>query len=421
MEMSGDLVRRDPGISGLGLLLEPAQLREAVHARLGRAPIDEIRLDYLRYKPGVNCLARYEARVGGQSLLVHAKGHGSDKGVKLKKALKRPVVDTLIGPGRVLLEDAGVVFSVFPNDAKLLALLSLAEDSSRECLFGQVFGEESAWRGSRVAQVLNYKPERRLTLRAQRRDGESALVKFHAHSGWANPGTVSGEPLLIGESRRHAVMAYRWQSGTSLRDLGNGHELTADHLAATAGALAAFHAGAADAFTAPDRMGRRQHTISLAEQVAFLLPGLGDRARRLGKNLVRWLEDSSVETRPIHGDFKDEQVIVAAGNATLIDCDRACLGNPLMDLGNFRAHLERRIVSRELAPVAAARHWRWLLSAYENLSGPLPRDDLYRYVALGLFRQLDHPFRDCEPEWGAKMAILLELAETFFNGGPAHA
>ncbi len=46
----------------------------------------------------------------------------------------------------------------------------------------------------------------------------------------------------------------------------------------------------------------------------------------------------------IHGDFKPSQLLVAGERPALVDLDRACLGDPALDLGNFLAVLMKQVV-----------------------------------------------------------------------------
>ena len=191
LSATSDLIRRDSGIPGLGLMLDPARLLAGMRGQLDISKVDAIKLNYLRYKPGMNCLARYELRVKGQTIHAYAKSHGRDAASKLGKAMERPVIDSVLGPGQVVLESERIVFSTFPNDAKLASLQCLGEAGCRQRLFRRVFDEDSEWQGCELANVLNYKPERRYVVRLKRDDGASALAKFYTRSGFGKARTIS--------------------------------------------------------------------------------------------------------------------------------------------------------------------------------------------------------------------------------------
>ena len=59
------LVARDPGLPGLGRLLDPGDFLDALRQALPACDVASARLDYLRYKPGTNLLAGYLARIDG--------------------------------------------------------------------------------------------------------------------------------------------------------------------------------------------------------------------------------------------------------------------------------------------------------------------------------------------------------------------
>ena len=416
-----DLVRRDCAIPGLGLLLAPEQLRDGLNRQLGSEVIEHISLNYLRYKKGINCLGRYDLMADGRSISAFAKAHGSDSCGKLKKAEERPAVDSVIGPGRVLLREAGIVFSVFPNDAKLPSLARLQSDKQRRRLFARIFGCQSPWVDSEIVEVLNYKPERRHVVHLQREDGQSALLKFYTRNGFSRALSIHramGElvPQALGFSRKHGVFAYRWQAGHSLRDLGTHVELLPGCLAATATALAAVHASNPSGLCPPDLDQQEKSLYDLAHQVGFLLPDLHKRALRMACKLVDWLRGQSPGTALVHGDFYDKQVIVNGDEAKLIDFDEVCLGHPLLDLGNYRAHLEWDVARGAMAKSELEQQQRTLLSAYERAAGPVQAMQLRKYTALGLFRLLHRPFRDWEDDWPVKTERLLSKVESLFGG-----
>lgn len=416
-----DLVRRDSAIAGLGLLLAPEQLRDGLNRQLGSEVIDHISLNYLRYKTGINCLGRYDIQAGGRTISAFAKAHGPDSSRKLSKAMQRPAVDSVIGPGRVLLREAGIVFSLFPNDAKLPSLARLQSDHQRRRLFTRIFGHQSPWLDSEIVEVLNYKPERRHVVRLQRADGQSALLKFYTLNGFSRALSIHramGElvPEVLGLSRKHGVFAYRWQAGDSLRALGNRVDSLTDCLAATAAALAAAHTSDPSGLRIPDLNQQEKSLYELAHQVGFLLPHLQKRAVRMACRLADWLRRQPPGTALVHGDFYDKQVIVNGDEAKLIDFDEVSLGDPLLDLGNYGAHLEWDVTREAMTKTELEQQQRALLSAYERVAGPVQEMQLHKYTALGLFRLLHNPFRDWEDDWPEKTGRLLSRIESLFEG-----
>ena len=416
-----DLVRRDCAIPGLGLLLAPEQLRDGLNRQLGSEVIEHISLNYLRYKKGINCLGRYDLMADGRSISAFAKAHGSDSCGKLKKAEERPAVDSVIGPGRVLLREAGIVFSVFPNDAKLPSLARLQSDKQRRRLFARIFGCQSPWVDSEIVEVLNYKPERRHVVHLQREDGQSALLKFYTPNGYSRALSIHRSmrdlvPEVLGRSGKHGVIAYRWQTGNSLRELGTRVDLLPDSLAATAGALAAAHASDPSGLCFPDLNQQEKSLYDLSYQVGFLLPHLHQKAAHMAYKLADWLRRQPLGTAVVHGDFYDKQVIVNGDEAKLIDFDEVCLGHPLLDLGNYQAHLEWDVARGAMTNFDLELQQRTLLSAYEQMAGPVQAMQLHKYTALGLFRLLHHPFRDWEDNWSIKTERLLSRVESLFEG-----
>lgn len=419
-----DLVNRDRGIPGLALLLEPELLVHRLSGHLDTQKIDAIQLDYLRYKPGMNCLARYRITLGNQVVLAHAKAHGSDAGEKIGKSLERPATDTELGPGRVVIDTHGVIFSLFPNDAKLASLKKLQGSQSRRRLLARVFGPASEWIDSDVADVLNYKPERRFVVRLESRQGNSMLAKFYSRNGYARAHAISRKlnksgnsiyPETVGRSKKYRVVAYGWRPGVTLRVLNTQGRCTQAMLGHMAESLAAFHASSGKGLAALQSDGQAARLFALAEQLAVLLPGLSGRAEAMARLLSQWLKAQAPVQRPVHGDFYDKQVIFNGDWPQFIDFDAACLGNPLLDLGSYIAHLENLVSSYGASQVNVEEQSEILVSSYEKMTSPLDRSQLNRYIALALFGLIHHPFRSWVDDWPRKTESLLARVESLFS------
>lgn len=424
LKSTADLVRRDSRIPGLAVTLDPERLLTCLQTQMDISRVESINLNYLRYKPGMNCLARYEIHADGLAISAYAKAHGQDVRIKVDKSRDRPVIDGMLGPGRIVLDDQQIIFSTFPNDAKLTNLQCLGDTNYRQRLFNRVFGVESDWAASTLDEALNYKPERRFVVRLRRPDGEFATAKFYTRSGYAKAHTISRKlnkglhgfcPKTLGRSKKYTVVAYRWQPGTTLRQLGTCGKLSNADLEATAGALARFHATSGDGLASPETGAQLEHLGALADQLGIILPHLAKRTKSVAQSLSQWLGGQVPVRQPIHGDFYDKQAIVNDGKVTLIDLDAAGLGNPIMDLGCYVAHLERQVGNHSMSASEAEAQKDTLIGAYENLTGSVCTDQLDHYIALGLFALIHHPFRDWSPDWPAQTELLLNRVETLLG------
>ena len=423
IDAAADLVRRDRSIPGLGLMLDPSRLLTQLNGKLDCSRVEEIKLVYLRYKPGMNCLALYELTAAGHTSKAYAKAHGEDAAGKMSKSVERTVIDGVLGPGRVVLEDRQIIFSTFPNDAKLASLQCLSDADYRQRLFRRLFGPGSTWQSSTFGQALNYKPERRYVVRLTRADGEPALAKFYSRSGYAKARTISrklGEnregfyPETIGRSKKHAVIAYRWQSGTTLRQLHIDGELRLSDLAAAAATLAEFHASGCGGLLPLKASEQTERLSTLAKHVGVLLPHLHRRAEYVAHQLAQWLDCQTPVRQPVHGDFYDKQAIVCDRHVSLIDLDAVRLDNPLLDLGSYIAHLERQAGNHTMAVTDVELQKKTLVRAYTQSAGHVSTDQLNKYIALGLFDLIHHPFRDWTHNWPAQTEQLLERVESLF-------
>ena len=119
------VVERDRALPGLRTLLDPDEFLAALRPYFPVLELRSARRTYLRYKPGVNCLAAYDLEAAGETLTVYGKAHGSDAAVKLAKDQIRKQIPSRFGPGHIVLEGQATTVRVFPNDSKLNALSRL--------------------------------------------------------------------------------------------------------------------------------------------------------------------------------------------------------------------------------------------------------------------------------------------------------
>jgi len=121
------LVKREVSIPGFRYLLNRDRLSLLLQSACGISGLEDLRLDYLRYKPGMNCIARFEYAVDGKWSHGYAKAFGSDAGVKLQKAREQANLTGPPGTGRVTLQKEQILICFLPHDGKLRAMSRLME------------------------------------------------------------------------------------------------------------------------------------------------------------------------------------------------------------------------------------------------------------------------------------------------------
>ena len=128
------LVDRDRELPGLSTLLDPEQHRGLL-ARLdsGCEQIDNIQCVYLRYKPGVNCLAAYKASWQSGRQLFYAKALPYGEG----KSLRNGEQSAVRNRGVFVDTERSIVLRAFPDDRRLPALRAWIENDSRRHLLAR--------------------------------------------------------------------------------------------------------------------------------------------------------------------------------------------------------------------------------------------------------------------------------------------
>ena len=416
-----ELIRRDTALGGLSLLLDAGQLRRKLSHQIDTSKLGDFKLTYLRYKPGMSCLGRYEFQLAGKTHLAYAKTFCTDSTPKLDKAREVPKFHGPLGPGRLTVQESNLFISFFPHDLRLRSIARLAEPVARGRLLGRIFDDDLEWEGCEES-VLNYKPERRLVVRLVHPKGPAATVKFYTQHEFSRitrlgkpelDSTGLRLPIRIGNSKKHCASAFDWIAGDTLRSYGQDCITVGTHFRNAGQLIARYHASSVIGLSPGDQLLHAQALQSQARQLTFLLPELHDTAEKLADGLQFVPTATAFELRPVHGDFYDKQVIVGSDGLSLIDLDQTHLGNTIEDLGCFIAHQERLALKNQGASgEQISRLSNAFLDGYVEAGGQFHEQQLAGWTALYLFRLSLHPFRDRAMDWpGQTHAILRRVGE----------
>jgi aminoglycoside phosphotransferase (APT) family kinase protein len=424
-----DLVRRDPALPGLALVLDPEAFIGALRRSLPQADLDAsaARITYVKYKPGTNCLVGYRLTMAGRGLDVYAKAYGANASKKLQKAHEQPGQPGALGQGRIPLNDDQVVVSVFPNDAKVRALPSLAEAETRLRLLGELFPDRpTLWVGT--VQGLVYKPERRYVARLLTEAGAQAVLKFYTQPGYRavqrhRKPHEARSPLRLasplGESDRHAALAFEWLPGRLLSETILDPQFDAQAVATVGAALAQLHAQAPEGLKRLTRETEASTLLSQAHVLSLVCPHLAKQAEALARRIAAYLVNRPPVYRLIHGDFHARQVLLNGGTAAILDLDRAVCADPMIDLGLFAAHLEREVIRGNLPASRVAPLVQALLEGYAAAIRQPITDEIQLYTAVELLRLTPRFFRYREPDWPERIEASLGRVKTLLALIPA--
>ncbi len=153
---------------------------------------------------------------------------------------------------------------------------------------------------------------------------------------------------------------------------------------------------------------RRARTV-----MAYAAQGHDEANRRLDQAAAR-LEQFVENWRPTclaHNDFYDDQLIAAPdGRLALVDFEDAGLGDPMLDVGNFLAHLRwsSRFGRGTAAASSGAFHSCLRRAALQRFRWPERCLDLRESVCL--FRTCTNTIRRPRADWRQRLAAGLSLA-----------
>ncbi|MEZ4703288.1 MAG: aminoglycoside phosphotransferase family protein [Rhodothermales bacterium] len=415
------LIARDTALPGLRSVLDPNAFAGMLRANDVPFEVRDAAMTYIRYKPGQSCLVGYEIRTDDGTLPVYTKAYRLDEREKLAKASMRFSEAGKSERGGFVDGARFLLTTFYPHDARLRAMRRLKTAGDQGHLLRDLFGGTSPWAGGRI-ETIRYKPERRFVGRLDVDGVPEAVVKFYtetAFEGLVARSTAFHDagPLrltpLVGRSDRYNGLAFAWMPGARLTEslLDGGADPWTAHQVGLS--LALMHGQAGDGLPVRTPQDEHNHLASVADSLTFLLPEHAGYIQDVVDRIRTGLSRQAGAPCPTHGDFYAKQVLVDGDTIQLLDFDESALDNPMIDVGNFVAHLHRDRMRSGLAEGAMDRYEEAFLEGYRETAGGLAERDWTLYAAAGLLKLAPHPFRFRESDWPERVLEILACADAF--------
>jgi len=417
------LVRSDPALPGLAVLLDPDRFAQTLRDLSPQVQIDSVQNTYVRYKPGINCLAVYQVQSAGTVANVYATVQGIGASDKLHKSSRIPQVPGALGLGVVVLEDLSMVVSCLPNDRKLRAVKRLADHESRRNLLRHTVPDRGdLWESG--LRELRYKPRRRYVAQLVVDEQPKAALKVYTKSSYgialgkiqlfASQTAFRTAPLL-GHCDRHNLVVFEWLPGDRLFEmiLNTGDDLRG--IGQVGASLGHLHSLTLNHLPVVTREAEVARLLEAASELGVVCPHLHQDAQRLARQIADRLVQEPGISRTIHGDFYAKQVLLDRNEPAFVDLDEAAIGDPASDLGRFTAHLEYVAVCGDLAASRVERVSAELLEGHHSTIRHDPSPRLPLYQAAELLHLTTQPFRYRHRDWPDRAEAVLQRTQQIFN------
>lgn len=413
------IVEREPDLPGLRSVLDPELFLATVRRLCPGPEMSSAEAEYVRYKPGTSCLVSYRVTVDGRPVHVYGKCHRADQPHKAENAVAGIEVGGPLGEGPRM--DTALALAVFPypHDPEVRGLRKLYEPERTPVRLRRILPAHRYLHGL-LPQPLSYKPERRFVGRYATDDRPGAVVRLYPDRQYAALRGRTGAfasteglavPRVIGETARYCSIACEWLPGAPLADTLADTVRTVSLLRRLGEALVPLHRQRPRlrAMTAcPDLV---QSMRGACRAVGASEPALASRAAGLVSRTASSLDEISWKMHAIHGDLSVDQVVIGDDRLGLIDFDRACYGDPRIDLGSFAADLLVRSIRGSLTPDQAEDFTHALCEAYWGAAGIGDPRSMAPFIAAGLLLSSPEPFRRRDPDWSSATSAILNAAE----------
>jgi Ser/Thr protein kinase RdoA (MazF antagonist) len=288
------LAQRDPALPGLAALLDTATLLGTLQTSLTTQDLRSVRVEYLRYKPGTNCIAALSLNLGGVPTLAYAKALRVSEMPRLDSRRQ-----STASPHDILLPSIATELHLFPSDPKLPHLPRITDIA---------WATPRSPRPSASAphspvlsiEPIAYKPERRFVARWHLADGRSFVAKTYLASDFdavrrnaefaRNCHAVSFS-RLSGVRERRATLLFPWIHAPCLAELLRDTRPPSNLPSVAAGVSPAVEGGVsppgftADCWAVSRSLLNRRHSMNPASVAAGVSPpGIPD-SRATGRSI----------------------------------------------------------------------------------------------------------------------------------------
>jgi aminoglycoside phosphotransferase (APT) family kinase protein len=424
------IIERDRDVPGLGVVLDTEALLNALQAGLPDAGVQLLETDYVHYKPHTNCLVAGRLRTVSGELPFYAKAYGADSPVKLEKTRALRDFPSPLGPGTLILEDAGIGVYFFPIDHQLKGLRRLGDSGTVHSLLRGLLGKSHDFSDATL-RPLRYKPERRYVACMESPAGQKLLLKFfvpnryqaakRAAQAFGSHGPTEAKRATYFFDR-YSAMGLEWLPGRLLSDVIMAAETPELEKAAaiekTGAALGELHSHTPGTLKKLLRADEFERLNAQAATIGHLYPETGAQAEGLVATMISSLEEISGTTTALHGDFYDRQVLLSDDTPVILDLDEARLGHPAVDLGLFIAHLERHRLYGRLSAEEVDTFADAMIRGYQSARHAPPQSVIRLYTGIGLLHLAAEPFRYREPNWRRQIENMLAGVEGILGGIP---
>lgn len=391
------LITGDRRLVGLESLLSSDALSELLASTYSLRDVgaSAARTTYLRYKPGVSCLAAFEAWSDGRAVRGYVIAYPPDS-LKIGKLLR--------AGNAAVHQRLGIVACLFPQDLVLHSIRKWIE-APREAANSWSTSQNLC--GDLRVEVLRYKPERRFVAQLSRDGAPWAALRLYAPGDYLrarqNAKVLGGlaainTPKRTGHSHRDRGLLQEWLPGRRLSDAIESHAATDDDLRCTGIALARLHQQKCVKLRQSGHDDDAAQASFAAQAIAGVVPEFALRATQLAGRIAEALTELPATIAVRHGDFYGDQVLLDR-EASLLDLDQAGRGDPAQDIGNFIAHLIRSSVEGAFRQEEIESTTDALLEGYGAIHSVPRGAAISVYAAASLLRLAVEPFRRRDPNW----------------------
>ena len=257
--------------------------------------------------------------------------------------------------------------------------------------------------------------KRSIAVRSASSDSCEELARRHQSLSdqWAACSVPFTIPAVIGTDIKGGLIATEWIKGQSLVETLQS-ESPRDVMHRVVEVLSSFHGMDVDRLPMLTGTGLRRRVQMAVADLVIACPELKDELRDIDEKLQHSLGNIHMdEPMTLHNDFHWNQLRINGDRVALMDLERMCIGDPLIDVANFAGQVrmlglrpEHNIDSTTATTWAYAFLEEWSVYTCQNIHPVRFRS----YLAVSLLELARGMMRHLRPGWHELTHRCIDLA-----------
>ena len=429
----------DPKVIGISLLFSNEFVQDALKSyyKNSNCNIKSFSISYVRFKPLTSCVVTYKVELFDKKKNINSTMYFYTKAYTppTYQLAKEKLIETHLNKNKnysesICFDKEQIILYPYYADTKIRSLYSLLDVRKLRRViykYDPIFVNKSIRISHKKMsfEVIRYKPEKRAVLKISTTCSNNKLDKDYELSYYIKCYTHTRGKMLFDLVNQLAMtipnivkplyydiekqyMIFKSINSEDVSCLINSSQFDkVNKLAASM--IFKIHNTSLDKTLFPELAFSDDNFKATAFSIINILPDSKEIITKIISDLeTNTTKHSTIHPVLLHGDYSYEQLLYKEGKLSVLDFDRASVGEYSIDIGNYIAHLLYKDILE--LDFDAKTFIKEFLDEYEkNSNFEVDNNKLNYWTAVALLQLAVKPFRLFENNWNIKIHKILKV------------